>query len=84
MNRRDAAIISADIRENRNRSETCRKFGQVKRSEMYAGRAELLRKLIDAVPKGCHGCAYEHAQNGRCVDCARVSNRTDNFRSKFV
>lgn len=84
MNRREAAIIGAAVRFIRRRAAVFGKRGQTKFQAQYARWADAISKLLSMAPKGCRGCAYEHAKCGRCVDCSRVENRTDNFRRKFV
>ena len=84
MTRRDIAIIRAAIMSLRRQAAIYGKCGRVKIQEQYTRWADAIAELVKRTPKGCRGCAYEHGQNGRCVDCARVENRTDNFRRKFV
>lgn len=84
MNRRDSAIIGAAVRFIRRRATVLGKCGRVKLQEQHSRWADAIAELARSVPKGCRGCAYENQQTGRCVDCARVANRTDNFRRKFV
>lgn len=84
MTRRDIAIIGAAVRAIRRRATILGKCGRTKLQQQHTRWADCINELVKRTPKGCRGCAYEHAQNGRCVDCARVENRTDNFRRKFV
>lgn len=84
MTRRDIAIIGAAVRFIRRRAAVVGKCGHTAHGEKFARWADAISDLVKRTPRGCRGCAYEHAQNGRCVDCARVENRTDNFRRKFV
>lgn len=84
MNRREVSIITAAVRFIRRRSSVLKRCGHERQSEQFTRWADTIASLVRRTPKGCHGCAYEDSQNGRCVDCARVANRTDNFRRKFV
>lgn len=84
MTRRDAAIVTAAVKAIRRKATVFGKCGNPYFQKQYNRWADAISELVKRVPKGCRGCAYEHSQNGRCVDCARVENRTDNFRRKFV
>ena len=84
MNRRETAIIGAAVRFIRRRATVHGKCGRVKMQQQHERWADAIAELVRRTPKGCRGCAYEDCQTGRCVDCARVANRTDNFRRKFV
>lgn len=82
MTRREAAIIGAAIRAIRRRATILGKCGRKKLQEQHERWADCIAELVKRTPKGCKGCAYENEQTGRCVDCARVENRVDNYRSK--
>ena len=84
MNKRRSAIISSAVQALRKQAAVYGRLGHDKFSKQYSNWADEITELLKRAPKGCAGCAYEHAQNWSCVDCARVDNRKDNFRRKFV
>jgi hypothetical protein len=74
--------LSAAARFFDKRSKIACKCGHVTIANRFAKWETLIKSALSMIPQGCGGCAYEHEQNGRCVDCRRVANRTDNYRSK--
>lgn len=84
MTRADLSLARAGIMDHRRRAAAHRKAGRTQRAEQITRWADVLALLLRERPRGCHGCAYERERAGRCVDCARVTNRTDNFTRKYV
>lgn len=76
--------LSAAARFFDKRSKIAYKCGVLNIADRFAKWATLIKSAMSMIPLGCGNCAYEHEQNGRCVDCARVANRVDNYRSKYV
>jgi len=74
--------LSAAARFFDKRAKIVYKCGKVYVADKFANWAKLIRDALSIMPMGCAGCKYEYSQNGRCVDCRRVANRVDNYRSK--
>lgn len=76
--------LSAAARFFGKRAGIAYRCGHVATGDKYAKWSKLIQAALSMIPQGCHGCAYENEQNGRCIDCKRVTNRVDNYRSKYV
>jgi len=76
--------LSAAARFFNKKAAIAYKCGSVSIADRFSKWARLIQAALAMIPQGCDKCAYQNEQNGRCVDCCRVANRTDNFRRKYV
>jgi len=84
MNKHERRSLSAAARFLGKRAAIAYRCGHVATGDKYAKWSKLIQEALAMIPQGCDKCAYQNEQNGRCVDCCRVANRTDNFRRKYV